>query len=270
MRRSYRTRPNVDPLEERALLSHLGWHAAHAHPVHVSAAPVSFDTTRLHGTLAGQYTITPTGTAVGVEYSIAGSGTLVNLGNVKVTGVVESIQVRGKLQLLGSLTISEGRSTFTLRLTGLSLPPPLASGALAGHPESITSNLMWMRYTIVSGTGSFKNLHGTGLVSLALLPLTVPPITPPGTMPPVSVPPGTTPPVTTPPVSAPPVTNPPILPPIGLIPPTSVPHAPMGPPSSTGIRPAAVPITPVLGPTFLHGRFLLTFNGVLSILPPWL
>jgi hypothetical protein len=110
-------------------------------------------------------------------------------------------------------------------------------------------------------------------------------VTPPTTLPPVTPP--ITPPVTPPPVTPP--TMPPVTPPggagggsstgnnaataaslgTGTGPSHVHPGARLGKHALT-IKAMAVAATPVGTPTFLHGRFILTFNGGNSTLPPTL
>jgi hypothetical protein len=318
MRKSTHTRPLLEPLEEKALLSHVVPH----HPVHVNRAlpgpnhPVTINTTELLGSVSGTYSITPSTPAPGYNYSLTGSGKVGSLGTVQVTGFVH-MGINAKSAPTGMITLSDSNGSLKISITGKGGPRPLA-------PAPVASNAMSLRYTIVSGTGAFRNFHGSGNLSFATQPITpvvTPPITPPVTTPPVTTPPVTTPPVTppTPPTTLPPTMLPPTtLPPTTLppttLPPTTLPPTTLPPTTlpPTTLPPTTLPPTtlppggagggspghnavtgavganarlnvhknahaikaltvtgkPVGAPTFLHGEFILTFNGGTSNLPP--
>ncbi len=335
MRKSTHTRPALEPLEEKALLSQVVPH----HPVHLARItpsvnrPVTIKTNQLQGMVTGTYAIAPSTPAPGMNYDLNGSGQVGTLGVVKVTGFIH-IGTNSKSAPTGTITLTDDKGSIQLAVTGKGGPRPLAP---------VGSGAMSLRYTIVSGTGAFRNYHGSGSVSMATLPITpvvtppvtppittppvgagggsatTPPVTPPDTTPPVTppdttppvTPPVTTPPVTTPPVTTPPTTTPPTpLPPTPLpptpLPPTPLPPTPLPPtttpPTTTpptplppvtppggagggspghngitsevganaqshlhknahAIKTMAVTGKPVGAPRFLHGEFILTFNG---------
>ena len=214
MRKSTHTRPALEPLEEKALLSHVVPH----HPVHMAGVtpslnrPVTIKTNQLQGMVTGTYAIAPSTPAPGMNYNLNGSGQVGTLGDVKVTGFIH-VGTNPKSAPTGTITLTDSKGSIQLSITGKGGPRPLGP---------VSSGAMSLHYTIVSGTGAFRNYHGSGSVNMATLPITpvvTPPVTPPNTTPPVGagggsattppvIPPGTPPPVTTPPVTPPPVTTP--------------------------------------------------------------
>jgi hypothetical protein len=264
MRNLIHSRPQLDPLEGRTLLSHV---APHVHPHAVPAVIVRGYPPRnplLLGTASGVYTVTPSSTGAGTDYTISGRGTVDRAGPVQVTGVVHTIVVRGGLQSWGTVAVSDAHGSFTLKLSGLSGPQPLGATS-PGPAVSIAGTTLSMRYTILDGTGSFKNLHGNGTARLTLVPK-LPPVQMPGA-PPVNTPPVKLPPVTLPPVKLPPVTLPPVkLPPVNGHP-TSGGRFGSGRAISitTGSSNVSSPSPSIA--TFLHGDFFLSFRSGVSIVP---
>jgi hypothetical protein len=299
----------LELLEGKALLSQVVPH----HPVHLARVtpslnrPVTIKTNQLQGMVTGTYAIAPSTPAPGMSYNLNGSGQVGTLGVVKVAGFIH-IGTSPKSAPTGMITLSDDKGSIQLAVTGKGGPRPLAP---------VGSGSMSLHYTIVSGTGAFRNYHGSGSVNMATMPITpvvpppvpppitTPPVgagggsatTPPDTNPPVTPPPVTTPPVTLPPVTPPPVTTPPTtLPPTPVPPPTPLPPTPFPPGGAGGRSPGQNSITgavganarsqlhknahaikamaltgkPVGAPTFLHGSFVLTFNGGGSTLPPML
>jgi hypothetical protein len=304
MRNSTRKRPRLEPLEEKALLSHVVPHPFHHHPVHSaavkSAHPVSIKTAQLQGSASGAYSITPVPGSAAATVTLGGTGSFSGLGSMQVTATIHQGLQHGMPYYTGFITLSDSAGSIKIAVHSVGSRPPLGGGsAKAAQPTPADSTSL--RYTIVSGTGSFKNMHATGTVTLGLLPDstgTTPPVgtLPPSPVPPVSNPPTQTPPVTTnPPVTSPPVTLPPSPAPPGTTPPsqgppvsnpppttsppTTLPPSPVPPvnlppgggPTSVGavsIMSAAATPAPVGGPTFLHGKFTLQFGGGSSSLPP--
>src|SRR4051812_5119048 len=233
MRKPRRSTIQLEPLEDRALLSHGLAGALHAHraalaarrarPVSVTR-PVTIKNTELQGGASGSYNITPARPGVGANYNLSGSGDVNVLGNVQVSGTVTVSVVRGRAMRSGTITLSNGSGMIRIRVQGNSGPLPLSPAATTASPQ------MAMKYTVIAATGAYRNVHGTGNVSLALAssprPITTPPIVGSGgsnagggqagqgnggsggtgiTLPPAPVPPVSAPPVTMPPSNAPPV-----------------------------------------------------------------
>ena len=178
MRKSTHTRPALEPLEEKALLSHVVPH----HPVHLARVtpslnrPVTIKTNQLQGMVTGTYAIAPSTSAPGMNYNLNGSGQVGTLGDVQVTGFIH-VGTNPKSAPTGTITLSDGKGSIQLTITGKGGPRPLAP---------VGSGAMSLHYTIVSGTGAFRNYHGSGSVNMATLPITpvvTPPVTPPNTTP---------------------------------------------------------------------------------------
>jgi hypothetical protein len=296
VRKIHRSAIRVEALEERALLSHVApaaFHHAHrAARVPRLTRPIAYNKGELQGGASGSYNVTPSRPGVAANYNLSGAGDVSILGNVQVNGTITVSVVRGRATRSGVITLSNANGMIRIRVQG-------NSGPLPAGPAAVTSPGMALKYTILNGTGAYRNVKGTGNVSLALAgtpqPVTTPPVsggggtsnggggqagqgggtgitTPPVTAPPVAVPPVAVPPVTMPPVS---VGNPPgsNLPP-SKNPPTQNPPSPVGPPVSIGggggqaIR--ALTPTPLGGPTFLSGTFILMFNSGQVTWPPML
>jgi hypothetical protein len=250
MRKSTHTRPLLEPLEAKALLSHVFPH----HHVHVDRAfpaanrPVTINTTELLGSVSGTYSITPSTPSPGYNYSITGSGQVGSLGTVQVTGFVH-IGTNARSAPTGTITLLNSKGSLRLAITGKGGPQPLA-------PASVASNAMSLHYTIVNATGAFRNFHGSGNLSFATQPITpvVPPVNPPITPPPVTPPVGagggsvTPPPVTVPPVTVPPVTVPPVTVPPVTVPPVTVPPVTTPPVTAPPITLPPVTLPPVTPP----------------------
>lgn len=251
MRKSKHSRLLLEPLEDRALLSHMVHDLHHLHHVrHVQAStthsaavstahsvsattagvtsaskitptkgaaagptnPLSAGATQptnvvkapLQGTASGAYALTPT-VSSGATYTLSGSGHVSALGNVQITGAIQSEFSQGIMQLSGTLTLTDSQGSIQLSVQWSGRQPLAPSGSGGALTSSPPANLL--AYTILSGTGAFKSMRGTGTVSLALLPPTVT----------------------------------------------------IGPPRASGggeVTPA-----PLAMPTFLHGNFVLSFNA---------
>jgi hypothetical protein len=194
--------------------------ASAASPANASAVGATRPTvlnSQLQGSASGSYSITPSFPASGADYKLSGNGQVNTLGNVQISAVIHSGMSGGKPQMTGTITLMNSKGSIQLSVQWNGGPQPLASTG-SGNTQPTASNSKFLTYTIVGGTGSFRNMHGTGAVSLALLPSTVA-VTPPVT--------GRT------------------SPPVSVIPGGSKPGTPI----------------PLGGPTFLHGNFVLIFNG---------
>jgi hypothetical protein len=300
MKARRQSRPEPELLEERALLSTVA-HPHHVRPARTvpAASAASHPVTNampLLGSVSGAYNTKTSSGVVGRDLTLSGSGDVTSLGMVQLTGVVHLSITRASSLPTGTLILSDSQGTIRLSLKGNGGPQPLAM-----HP--VSANSMQMHYTIVSGTGAYRSLHGSGTLALSLgpdTPPTLPPTMPPS---PIAGGPGSsnagggsgssggsstgtgtgTGTKTPPPAPLPPVT---ITGGGGTgtkLPPKSLPpvHAPgpgttgTGSPGQHGngiraVRVKAFALTkvPVAAPTFLKGHFTLVFNGSPSILPP--
>jgi hypothetical protein len=292
MKTHRQSRPKAEPLEGRALLSTL----AHPHLSHpprvasvVSAHPVT-QTPPLQGSVAGDYVTMPTPGSAGSDVSLSGSGTIGSLGTVQLSGVIHNGVPGSGKPSLGNLVLANNQGTIQIALKRGGGRQPLM-------PVSASSYSTPFRYTIVGGTGAFRKFHVSGMVALVMTPNTPP------TLPPTPIGggsgstsgggPGAAGGSSTgtsssngagtllPPAPAPPVSNGGSdTTPGQMLPPTNAPpsgsgHAgsvigSSGPPRSFsgGVHTTAVKASTALLPTFLRGRFTLTFNGGPSIMPP--
>jgi hypothetical protein len=301
MKTRRQSRPEPEHLEDRALLSSLA-HPHLAHPVRpvsvASAHPVS-QTSPLQGSVTGSYDTKVTPAVAGRDLSLSGNGDVNSIGSVQLTGVIHTGVSKAKAAPSGNLVLTDSQGTIRLSLRGNGGRQPLSTSSLA---IPVSANSMQLRYTIVGGTGAYRNFRGSGTVSLTLTPdthSTLPP-TPvtggsgstttggsdPGsssgtgtgtgtntgtgtgttTLPPAPVPPGTT------TGGGKSIGKP--LPP-SKVPPAHTPGhvktgtgAP-GQPGSGAVVIKASAVTPGSGgaATFLKGRFTLVFNGSPSIVP---
>ena len=145
MRKSTHSRPALEPLEEKALLSHVVPH----HPVHLAGVtpslnrPVTIKTNQLQGMVTGTYAIAPSTPAPGMNYNLNGSGQVGTLGDVQVTGFIH-VGTNPKAAPTGTITLTDSKGSIQLAITGKGGPKPLAPVSTGG---------MSLHYTIVSGTG---------------------------------------------------------------------------------------------------------------------
>ena len=177
MKTRRQSRPEAELLEERALLSAVA-HTHHVHPARAVPTPSAHlvtNTSPLLGSVSGAYNTKSSSGVVGRDLTLSGSGGITSLGTVQLTGVVHLGISRASALPTGTLILSDSQGTIRLSLKGNGGPLPLAL-------RPVSANSMQMRYTIVSGTGAYRSLHGSGSLALSLgpdTPPTVPPTSPP-------------------------------------------------------------------------------------------
>jgi hypothetical protein len=156
------------PLEDRIALSHLIG-AALMHSVQPTSPPVSVHQLFLNGTITGTFTTilsSSNAQGFGTTTFFQGSGSVTGLGQVSVTGVLETfVSVTGQKSSIETFTLSTSQGSVTLQLTG-SVPE-------AGAPGTNQSS-----FTIINPTGVFKGDFGTGIADLKMLTEAIPVIPP--------------------------------------------------------------------------------------------
>jgi hypothetical protein len=123
---------------------------------HQAAAPASQPSQHLYGNLQGSYTIGPSIPDTPTRSDLSGSGYIHGLGQVTATGELFSpgFIVNGRAG--GTLTLQNANGTVTLQF--LASQPGFAP--LPNHFDS----------TIVSATGAYSGMHGSGTIDLQLQP----------------------------------------------------------------------------------------------------
>jgi hypothetical protein len=122
-----------------------------------AAAPASRASQHLHGHLHGSYTILFVPSDTGPQYDLNGSGYIHGLGQVTATAELRSVGFIRNGHATGTLTLQNANGTVTLQLVGPSQP------AFASLPKHFY-------YTIVSATGAYTGMHGSGTIDLHLQP----------------------------------------------------------------------------------------------------
>ncbi len=154
-----RFRPQVEPLEGRALLSTL----------HLSAAPVSEVVSTQHhtlhvqlqGTVTGIFTVLPGLPDTGVSQSLTGNGTVAPLGHLNLTGSLHLTGMLAHGHATGTLTLNFGTDSLIVRLTGPAQP------SFGGAPS-------FLYFSIAGGSGVYRRAVGYGKVTLTELPGHIP------------------------------------------------------------------------------------------------
>jgi hypothetical protein len=118
-----------------------------------AAAPASQPSQHLQGS----YTIVPSIPDTGRPYDLSGSGYIHGLGQVTATGELDSIGFVHYGHATGKLTLQNANGTVTLQLVGPSQP---GFAPLPNHFD----------YTMVSATGAYTGMHGSGTIDLQLQP----------------------------------------------------------------------------------------------------
>lgn len=111
----------------------------------------------LVGTGAGAYAVHRLLPDVGSSYELSGAGNVTKLGMVTVDAKLHSVGFIANGHAGGTLTFTNPRGSLTIELTGPSQP---GFAALPSH----------FSYQVLSGTGSFQNVHGTGTIDVRLTP----------------------------------------------------------------------------------------------------
>jgi hypothetical protein len=162
MRRLRSFRPTaLSPLEDRLVLSQVGIAPpALVHHVHHFAASVPAHVLALNGTLSGTFvtTLNPVSSqAAGTTTTFQGSGTIIGLGQVKVTGLLETLaSTSGQRSTVESFTFTTTKGSITIRVTN-SAPKP-------GTPNTVVSS-----FSIVKATGAFQGATDAGTADLQLI-----------------------------------------------------------------------------------------------------
>lgn len=162
---------NVEALEPRAFfsvtaaLSHMATAPAKASVIVKLPFPIpaSFG---LSGTATGTYIRANGIPDTGATYQFTGSGKVSPLGADTVTGSLHTPGFILNGVDTGTLTLSNTKGSVTVSVSG-----PAVS------PLATPVPLLNLTYTITGGTGSYKNLKGTGPVRMILIPNTILPPT---------------------------------------------------------------------------------------------
>jgi hypothetical protein len=162
MRRLRSYRPTaLSSLEDRLALSQLGIApSALVHHVHHFAASVPAHVLALNGTLLGTFvtTLNPVSSqAAGTTTTFQGSGKIIGLGQVNVTGVRETlVSTSGQRSTVESFTLTNAQGSITIQVTN-SAPNPVT-------PITVESS-----FSIVKATGAFQGDTGAGTADLQLI-----------------------------------------------------------------------------------------------------
>jgi hypothetical protein len=122
-----------------------------------ASAPASQPSQHLDGDLHGSYTIVPSIPDTPTRSDLSGSGSIQGLGQVTATGALVSPGFIANGYVGGTLTLQNANGTLTLQLVG---PSQLGFAPLPNHFD----------YTIVSATGAYTGMHGSGTIDLQLQP----------------------------------------------------------------------------------------------------
>ncbi len=158
--RQRRTILRIEELESRVALSSYNpalVATAASWAEYQAIAPASQPSEDLHGHLHGSYTIVPSNPDTGTQYDLSGSGYIHGLGQVTTTGELHSTGFIRNGRATGTLTLQNANGTVTLQLVGPSQP---GFAPLPNH----------FHYTIVSATGAYTGMHGSGTIDLHVQP----------------------------------------------------------------------------------------------------
>src|SRR5262249_32263849 len=108
------------------------------------------------GTLAGGYVTGPRTPDTGTRYDLVGIGSLVGLGETTLTGDLHSTGSARTGHADGFVTLHAARGNVTLRLDR---PRHAAFAPLPSRSH----------FTVTSGSGVYKQLHGPGTLFLPLI-----------------------------------------------------------------------------------------------------
>jgi len=156
--RSRSFRPDPSGLEARVLLS--GGPVAGLSLAEVTRLASAGSVTVASGRVTGNYI------SVGQDhrpsdapwrFDLSGTGTLQGLGKVRMSGSIHfgGFLPAGRPDIVGTITLTNARGSITVRLTGHG-----GQGQLPNHRFALNA-------TIVSGTGAYHALRGTGAANLA-------------------------------------------------------------------------------------------------------
>jgi hypothetical protein len=154
-------------LEDRIALSHVGG-ASLVQPLASPLPPVSDHQLSLNGTISGTFvtTIGSSNAQAGSITSFQGSGTISGLGQVRVTGVLETfVSPTGQRTTLEQFTLTTSQGSVTLQLS--------RTAPKAGAPGATQST-----FSLISSTGAFKGDTANGIAVLQTI-TELPPVSPP-------------------------------------------------------------------------------------------
>jgi len=168
----------IEPLEEKALLSHMLPHVHHRGAVTAAVSGTSASravpTLSIQGRATGSYTVTSSSPTPGANYNLSGAGTLGTVGSVQVSGVIHLGFNRIKSQPAGVLTITGSHGSLRLSMQTVGGLEPMAAGSssvnVSNIPTGIIPSSIALKFTIVNGTGAYRGVHGSGTASLGLFP----------------------------------------------------------------------------------------------------
>ncbi len=147
MRPSHRLRPTIEGMEPKALLSGVGGGVI---------GTIVSHTLHLHGTVKGTYNEHQANPDTPKEYNLFGTGDLGLKARTALAGSIHSGGFTTHPNAEGKIYLADARGTITVKLT---VDPKAGStGGLADTYD----------YTIVGGTGAYKNDTGKGTVVLTL------------------------------------------------------------------------------------------------------
>jgi hypothetical protein len=147
-------RPCLEELEGRAVPSAARL-AAPALAQIVIDPPLPPILAPLSGQFAGSYTVAPGIPDLGTHYDLTGKGTVGLLGPVNLTGFAQGTGMIPTGRAFGSLTLSNGPASVTLKLTADPQP------GFAKLP-------VYFHFSVSGGTGAYQNVHAVGTVGLHL------------------------------------------------------------------------------------------------------
>jgi hypothetical protein len=156
-----RRRPELEMLEDKVLLTSHVPHVGHGVAALVAPGPTATPTEflELNGTFRGTYVHHDNRPPdVGTVFDLFGSGRVTHLGLTAVTGHIHTIGNVAQGHARGTLFLADDRGTVTLRVVG-----PEQDNGPAGLPDVF-------HFSIVGGTGAFKNVTDRGTATLVIIP----------------------------------------------------------------------------------------------------
>ena len=165
--RSFRP-TTLSPLDDRLALSQVGLApAALLHQVRQSVVPEAGHELALNGTISGTFVTTPSpvsNAVAGFTTTFVGSGPITDLGQVEVTGTLETpASASGPRSRVETFNLTTAQGSVTLRVNDF-----------AGSPATAQPS-----FSIVKATGVFAGDTGTGAADLQFIREAIP-VVPPG------------------------------------------------------------------------------------------
>jgi len=143
-------RLQVDELESRTVPSASWLPRPILHSAHVAPAAAAQDI-GLPGAIHGTLTASPGIPDAGAHFAVNGSGWLLGLGQVSVSGTLQGTGFIAQGHATGQLTLTNAKGTVTVDLVG-----PTQQG-FAPLPHRF-------HFTVSGGTGAYQNLKASGEV----------------------------------------------------------------------------------------------------------